>query len=1206
MVQWQFIRRSLIHHWRINFAVALGVAAATAVLTGALLIGDSMRGSLKDLTLGRLGQIDELLIAQHFFREQLVAELQTEPNFKQSYRTATGAILFPQGTLQSTESENQLDAVSRVAGNVLVLGVRKDFWQLDLTEREESIHPLNDQIVLNQTLADELQVNVGDLVTLRLPDNKQVSADSSLGNKEDRIRSVPRLVVSAIIPATGFGRFSLSPSQQSSLNAFVNLPGLQKVLGEQDKINTILVASEKIDNPPNRTASESLQAALKPTLEDYGLLLNEIVLEFNPNQDDPQSELTTVMRYHSLSSQRMMLDDPTVAMVEQTLEHPSQTVLTYLANAMMKVPSAETPQPAGGPVTEKRTGQRYNSITPYSLITAVDSTESLGPLLNGNGMPIALGDNQVVISDWLADDLQIKKGDWLRVDYFAPETTHGEREEYFIDLEVLDILPLTTPRRPYTRRQPALFENAPTLITDPALTPEVPGVTDQASINDWDLPFPLVHRIRGQDDNYWNNHRTTPKAFVNLAVGQRLWGSRFGNVTSVRFTDNDRTESLTALLQQAAHDADKGNNLDMQFVAVKRNGLAASSGSTPFDGLFLGLSLFVIAAALMLIVVLFRLGIQQRASQIGLLLAVGLSRKQTTRLWVGEAAIVASIGAFIGCGLGIGYGKIMLAGLSTWWVDAIATSFLEFHISSRSLVIGYLLGVMMSIATIAWAIRATKKVTACRLLGGNTEPPISSNPTNQTRSKWIAIILLVTGILLAVVAAMPGLGDRMGSEGQAGAFVGGGFSVLSALLLLIRQYLRGGWKAKSIRNISHPLAWLAARNTGRNPSRSVLTIGLMAMASFLLISMGSFKLTPSAAGKGGFDYWGLSSMPVYENLGQDDLRIAVLGKQRAAQLENESIQCLRYRDGDDASCSNVYQAMQPRVLGVPQTFVDQYDHNANRTTTVTPFTWATQAGGDALQQNPWHLLDSDRPPHAGTPDDPIPVVLDKNTALYSLKLYLGTAEQFDVTYDNQTVTFQVVGLLSNSILQGSLLINETDFTTVFPKVSGYRFFLATNHRNSQSDTVLENHFNDQGLDMQSTQSLLESLLAVQNTYISAFQSLGALGLLLGTFGLATVQLRSILERRKELALLRAAGFGGRRLAKMVLWENLVLLLGGLATGVLAAAFAVVPHIFFTQAAPPGSDLVIMIGIILIVGMVAGLVAVRATLQAPLISSLRGE
>ena len=1206
MVQWQFIRRSLIHHWRINCAVALGVAAATAVLTGALLIGDSMRGSLKDLTLGRLGQIDELLITQHFFREQLVAELQTERNFKQHYRTATGAILFPQGTLQSAKPENGVDAISPVAGNVLVLGVREEFWRLDLTEREDSIHPLDDQIVLNQTLADELQVNVGDLVTLRLPDNKQVSADSSLGNKEDRIRSIPRLVVSAIIPATGFGRFSLSPSQQSSLNAYVNLSGLQKELKQQDNVNTILVASGEIDNLPNEAASAALQSVLKPTLEDYGLLLNEVVLEFNPNHSDPQSEMTTVLRYHSLSSQRMMLDDPTVAMVEQAGENPSQSVLTYLANAMMKVPSDVIPQPAGGSVTEKRTVQQYGSITPYSLITAVDSTEALGPLLDANGKPIVIGDNQVVISDWLADDLQITRGNWLRVDYFDPETTHGEREEYFIDLEVLDILSLTAPRRPYARRNVASFENPPTLITDPALTPEVPGVTDQASIDDWDLPFPLVYRIRGQDDNYWNNHRTTPKAFVNLGVGQRMWGSRFGNVTSVRFTDDKQTDFLAALLQQTAHDADKGNNLDMQFVAVKRNGLAASSGSTPFDGLFLGLSLFVIAAALMLIVVLFRLGIQQRASQIGLLLALGLSRKQTIRMWVGEAAIVASIGAFVGCGLGIGYGKIMLAGLSTWWVDAIATSFLEFHISPRSLVIGYLLGVIMSVATIAWAIRATKAVTTCRLLGGNTEPPLLGNAINQPRSKWIALVLLAVGILLAVVAAMPGLGDRMGSEGQAGAFVGGGFCVLSALLLLIRQYLRGDWKAKSIRNISQPLAWLAARNAGRNPSRSALTIGLMAMATFLLISMGSFKLSPSVAGKGGFDYWGLSSMPVYENLGQDDLRISVLGKQRAAQLENESIQCLRYRDGDDASCSNVYQARQPRVLGVPQTFVDHYDTDANSTTTITPFTWATQAGGDAMQQNPWHLLDSDMPPHAGTPDDPIPVVIDKNTAMYSLKLYLGTEEQFDVTYENRTVTFQVVGLLSNSILQGSLLINETDFTTVFPKVSGYRFFLATNRGNSQSDTVLENHFNDQGLDMRSTQSLLESLLAVQNTYISAFQSLGALGLLLGTFGLATVQLRSILERRKELALMRAAGFGVKRLAKMVLWENLVLLLGGLTTGVLAAAFAVVPHMFFTQAAPPGSDLVIMIGIIIFVGMVAGLVAVRATLQAPLISSLRGD
>ena len=142
--------------------------------------------------------------------------------------------------------------------------------------------------------------------------------------------------------------------------------------------------------------------------------------------------------------------------------------------------------------------------------------------------------------------------------------------------------------------------------------------------------------------------------------------------------------------------------------------------------------------------------------------------------------------------------------------------------------------------------------------------------------------------------------------------------------------------------------------------------------------------------------------------------------------------------------------------------------------------------------------------------------------------------------------------------------------------------------------------------MQSTQTLLMELLAVQNTYISAFQSLAALGLLLGTFGLATVQLRSILERRGELALMKATGFSPGRLARMVLCENIVLLSTGLVTGVLSALFAVLPHIIFAAASPPGIELFVMLIVILIVGIVSGLLAVRVTLQAPLIPALRGE
>src|SRR5205085_1487420 len=91
----------LRHHWRIHVAVALGVAAATAVLTGALVIGDSVRGSLRHLVLDRLGQIDQLLVVDRFFRQQLAADLAAEPEFKRHFSSAAPAILFPAATVQS-------------------------------------------------------------------------------------------------------------------------------------------------------------------------------------------------------------------------------------------------------------------------------------------------------------------------------------------------------------------------------------------------------------------------------------------------------------------------------------------------------------------------------------------------------------------------------------------------------------------------------------------------------------------------------------------------------------------------------------------------------------------------------------------------------------------------------------------------------------------------------------------------------------------------------------------------------------------------------------------------------------------------------------------------------------------------------------------------------------------------------------------------
>ena len=205
----------------------------------------------------------------------------------------------------------------------------------------------------------------------------------------------------------------------------------------------------------------------------------------------------------------------------------------------------------------------------------------------------------------------------------------------------------------------------------------------------------------------------------------------------------------------------------------------------------------------------------------------------------------------------------------------------------------------------------------------------------------------------------------------------------------------------------------------------------------------------------------------------------------------------------------------------------------------------------------------------------IPVVLDKNTAMYSLHLYGGIGEEFELTYPEVgPIRFRVAGLLSNSILQGSLLIGEADFVRRFPEVSGYRYFLIKSPA-GPSQTVasaLEDRLGDQGFDAVSARERLQDLLAVQNTYLSTFQSLGALGLLLGTFGLAAVQMRNVIERRGELALLRAAGFRRRRLARLVMIEALALLAGGLLTGFLAALVTTLPHMLVGGASIPLGDL----------------------------------
>jgi putative ABC transport system permease protein len=1119
----------------------LGVAVATAVLTGALLVGDSVRGSLRDLTLQRLGRIDSAIVAPHMFRTELAREVAGDARFKTHFASAQPVILL-NGTLQAGSR-----ADARRATSISVVGCQPQFWLLGGGGPSSPL--TDDDVAITESLAQELNVQVGDSVLLQIPVSGAIPADSPLGAKQlEKTSRSRRFRVAAVLPPAGLARFGLVPSQQLPRNVFVPLAALQKLVEQPEKANAILVATDRPAAASGDDAQSALHSALQPRLEDYGVRVEELALPTHCVQ---------------ISADELVLPAEVIRAVSQVFKGETQPVITYLANTI---------------------AVRGRKI-PYSTITGVRSVAQLGPLLDDAGKPIELADNEIVLNRWAADDLKVKVGNDVTVTFYEPESTHGRLREH----QPPSVFKLTSIVELKDK------EGRPTAAADPQLTPEMPGVTDQKSISDWDLPFELVEKIRPEDEKYWDEYRTTPKAFVSLGAAERLWASRWGAISLLRLPGSEGGDAADRL-RQAIDPAAMGVSL----LPVKQLGLAASAGTTPFGGLFLGFSFFLIAAALMLVALLFQLGIQQRTSELGTLAAVGVGRRRIARLLAREGMIVATVGASVGVVAGVLYAWLVIYALTTWWVAAISTPFLRLHVGWQSLVIGWFVGVIVSWLAIRWSIRKLVRLPAARLLTGSTEN-LTANARTSERRRWLLQWPTIRVVLAVLAVVMCVAGFYMHGEEQAGIFFTSGAAVLVLLLGEIRHRLRahGGMSHKLF-----TLVRLSALNTARNPGRSTLTIGLVAAASFLIVAVSAFQLDTGEAGTGGFEFIASSDQPIHYDLNTADGR-RELGFSDAAsrQLEDWRVYSLRVAAGEDASCLNLYQPKQPRVLGVPAALVQRGG-----------FGWSATA--DGYSDKPWMALDADLGRDANGAMI-VPAVLDMSTAVYSLHLG-GVGSQLTIRdAAGRLVTVQVVGLLENSVLQGNLLVSEGNFLKLFPDTGGYRFFLLERiEGDARGDVVgdgtrsvpatLESALAEEGFDVVDAREQLAQFLAVQNTYLSTFQSLGALGLFLGTIGLAVVQLRSVLERRGELALMRAGGFGRGRLMWMVIWENAVLLVGGLAVGCIAAAVALIPQWLPHGASVPCGTLAILLGIIAMVGMLAGWLATRSTLRSPIVASLRGD
>ncbi|MEI6393789.1 MAG: ABC transporter permease [Verrucomicrobiota bacterium] len=1275
MTLWTLIRRSLRFHGRAQMGVVLGAAIGSATLVGALIVGDSVRESLTDMALRRLGSLHFALSAHdHLFQTSLGPRLRaiSPPDL---IRTGSTPIvrIYPfsasprSSALAFPGIATRQDGAAR-ANRVNVLGVETGSWphlanwgmlspELWVTGPDED-DPAGRRVsteefqrrknitaqwksgetaFINETLARQLTARVGDEIIVRVRKPTALGLDAAISPRNENTVAI-RLKVGAILTSDMLGDLALTAQAAPPANLFLPLGFLSDKLGVADQAN-LMVAGPVLVQPKaglwdglrKRLAqwlwahaprtrfylSKGMPPYYRP---DPSSLAGRAARSLDPKHEMPIPDKLALPWLNTELARAWLPEDAGLSV--RAVEQPVTTTGGEYIQPFVEVISSRIflePSVAAAALrsrttlltnhtgfTEDKAGdvafcqfvtnglpvltylanliRAGDRATPYSMVTAA----------GGAFVPSDMRDDEILVNQWLADDLRVKPGDSIDLSYYVVDS--GSRlVERTNSFRVRQIVPLAG------------------IYADRTLMPEFPGLAKAESTHDWDAGFPLVYPIRDKDEAYWKACRGTPKAFVTLAAGQAMWANRYGALTAIRYEVPSNTFASTC--RDAVYRNVLANltpaAVGLRFEPVRAQALNAAQQAQDFGQLFLGFSIFLVVAALLLMALLFQFGLEQRATEVGTLLALGFTPKLVRRLFLAEGAVLALAGSLFGALGGIAYAKAMLWGLATLWRSAVGPSTLQFHVTAATLVIGACTGTVVAMLTIWLTLRKQASQPPRELLVGEIRSPKSEV---QSRGVWIAVGSGLAAAAIVIWALF------QGETANAGAFFGAGALLLVAGLAWAAAWL--GRLAREAGTARLTLGGLGLRGCARRRKRSLATVALLACGSFLIVAIGVFRLDANrdaikrTSGTGGFALIGESTMPVVQDLNAKSGReFFGLGPDALAGVDAVS---MRVRAGDEASCLNLNRAQKPRLLGVKPELL------AGR------FTFANVAKGLDRGEG-WELLhckngrpkeapegkseirnlkseiDQSRLTSAAAELDEIAAIGDANSIQWALGKKVGDTIDY-VDEQGRAFKLRLVGAVANSILQGSLLIDEAEFVKRFPGESGYRMFLmdAPSNSVSQVSATLSRALQDVGLELTPAVERLNAFNAVQNTYLGTFQVLGGLGLLLGSAGLGVVVLRNVLERRGELGLLVAVGFRRRALQRLVLSEHGALLGLGLGIGIAAAAVAVLPAILSPGIQLPYASLGVTLGAVLLNGTFWTQLASWYALRGNLLQALRNE
>jgi len=322
------VRRSITHNLKGAVYQILIIILLTAVITGSLMTGKSVRESLRQTSFEKLGNTGIMISSGiRYFDSSLAGRLASETGVN------CAGVLELDGYCQNF-------ATQQYAPQVKIYALDDNFFSF---HNNKQISIDKGSVAVNEPLANYIGLKEGDDLIIRFSSITDIPADAPFSPGRESNPSVV-FKTGKILDSGNSGNFSLGISQLTPLNIFINRSDLTDANGKIPGINRLLF--ERSQSVSTELIYSALLNIMKP--EDTGLSLRLI-----PSTGG-----------YELVSDRIFIDQSQVEEISN-LPVASFRVITYLANSIS----------AG------------NKYTPYSFISALDPS-LYGGVPEGNGIII--------------------------------------------------------------------------------------------------------------------------------------------------------------------------------------------------------------------------------------------------------------------------------------------------------------------------------------------------------------------------------------------------------------------------------------------------------------------------------------------------------------------------------------------------------------------------------------------------------------------------------------------------------------------------------------------------------------------------------------------------------------------------------------------------------------------------------------------------